>query len=125
MHSGRRRDPTQHSESTQEEAFLGNPEGSRCKTTDSTPTHNSEEDGPWRTEIREPLGEERSVGRSFAYLKNSVVHLAHKGVDIDHSGEGNKHHESGKENTSSHLSDTSVLKGGKEEEHHRTGSFLP
>jgi hypothetical protein len=44
---------------------------------------------------------------------------------MDHSEEGSKHPESGKENTPSHLSDTSALKGGWEEEHRRASSFLP
>jgi hypothetical protein len=65
MHSRQRRDPTPHSGSTREEAFLGNPKGSRSKTTDNTPTRSSGEDDPLRTEIREPSGKERSVGVSL------------------------------------------------------------
>jgi hypothetical protein len=34
-------------------------------------------------------------------------------VETDHSEEGNKHPESGKENTSNHLPNTSTLKGDK------------
>ena len=44
---------------------------------------------------------------------------------MDHSEEGNKHPESGKENMSSHLSYTSTLKEGWLEEHCRADSFLP
>jgi hypothetical protein len=66
-----------------------------------------------------------SRGKENAYLKNSVVHLAHKGVDTDHSKEGSKHPESGDENTLSHLSDTFALKGGRKEERHHADSFLP
>jgi hypothetical protein len=57
--------------------------------------------------------------------KNSTVHLTHKGVDTDHSKESNNRPESGDENTSSHLSNTFALKGGRKEEHHRAGSLLP
>jgi hypothetical protein len=124
MDSEQRRDSTPHSGSTREEAFLENPEESQSKTTDNTPTCSSGEDDPLRTEIREPSGEERSVDQSFAYPKNSVVHLAHKGVDMDHSEEGNKHPESGKDNTLSRLFDTSTLKEGREEEHRHADSFL-
>jgi hypothetical protein len=77
MHSGRRRDSTPHSGSTREEAFLENPEGSQRKTMDNAPARSLGEDDPLRTEVQEPSGEERSVGRGFSYLKNSVVHLAH------------------------------------------------
>jgi hypothetical protein len=77
MHSGQRRDSTPRSGCTREEAFLLNPKGSQSKTTDSAPTRSSAEDDPLWTGIREPSGEERSVGRGFAYPKNSVVHLAH------------------------------------------------
>jgi hypothetical protein len=77
MYSGRRRDSTLHSGSTQEEAFLRNPEGSQSKSADSAPACSSGEDDPMRTEVQEPSGEERSVGRGFSYPKNSVVHLAH------------------------------------------------
>jgi hypothetical protein len=108
-----------------EKAFLGNPEGSQSKTVDSTIAHSSGEDDPTWTKVREPSGEERSTGQSLAYPKNSVVHLAHKGVDTDHSEEGNKRPELGAENTTRHLSDTSALKGGWEEKHHHTDSFLP
>jgi hypothetical protein len=58
-------------------------------------------------------------------VKNSAVHLAHKGVDTDHSKEGSKHPESGDDNTPSHLSDAFALKGGQKEERHHAGSFLP
>jgi hypothetical protein len=78
MHSGQRRDFTPRSGSTREEAFLGNPEGSQSKTADSAPARRSGKDNPFRTEIREPSGEERPVGRGSAYPKNSVVHLATK-----------------------------------------------
>jgi hypothetical protein len=77
-------------------------------------THTPREDDPLQTE-----------GRELAYPKNSIVHLAHIGVDTDHSKEGSKHPESGDKNTSSHLSDAFALKGGRKEEHHRAGSFPP
>jgi hypothetical protein len=125
MHSGQRGNSTPRSGSTGEKAFLGNPEGSQNKTVGGTTVRNSGEDDPSQTKDREPSGGERSTGRGPAYPKNSVVHLADKGVDTNHSEEGNKHSESGDENTSNHLSDTSALKGGREEEHHRAGSFLP
>jgi hypothetical protein len=44
---------------------------------------------------------------------------------MDHLEEGSKRPESGKENTPSHLSNTSTLKRGWEEEHHHADSFLP
>jgi hypothetical protein len=56
---------------------------------------------------------------------NSAVHLAHKGVDTDHSKERSKRPESRDENTPSHLSDTFALKGGQKEEHHRASSLYP
>jgi hypothetical protein len=99
--------------------------GIQSKTVGNATTHNSREDDPSQTNDREPSGEERSIGHSLAYPKNSIVHLAHKGVDIDHSEEGNKRLESGDENTPNHLSNTPALKGGREEEHRRAGSFLP
>jgi hypothetical protein len=92
---------------------------------DNTPTRSSGEDDPLRTEIWEPLGKERLVGRNLAYPKNFVVHLAHKGVDMDHSEEGNKHPKSEKENTSSCPFDTSAHKGVQKEEHCHVDSFLP
>jgi hypothetical protein len=55
----------------------------------------------------------QTEGRKLAYPKDSAVHLAHKGVDTDHSKEGSKHPESRDENTSSHLSDAFALKGGR------------
>jgi hypothetical protein len=64
-------------------------------------------------------------GQELACPKNSAVHLAHKGVDTDHSKEGSKRPESGDENTTSHLFDTFAFKGGQKEEHHRADSFLP
>jgi hypothetical protein len=90
----------------------------------ATARSSGEDDSSW-TKVQEPSREERSVGWSLAYSKNSVDHLVHKALDTDHSEEGNKRPESGDENTPSHLSDTSALKGGREEEHRRDDSFLP
>jgi hypothetical protein len=125
MHSRRRGDSAPRSGSTREKAFLGNPEESQSKIVGGATARNSGEDDPSQTKDREPSGEERSNGQGLSYPKNSIVHLAHKGVDTDHSEEGIKRPKSGDENTPSHLSDTSALKGGRKEEHRRAGSFLP
>jgi hypothetical protein len=44
---------------------------------------------------------------------------------MDHSKERSNRPESGDENTVSHLSDTFAFNGGRKEECHRAGSFLP
>jgi hypothetical protein len=80
----------------------------------------------WRHHLH--LGEDdpsQTKGRELAYPKNSAVHLAHKGVDTDHSKERSKRPELGDENMLSHPSDTSAFKGGRKEERHHAGSFLP
>jgi hypothetical protein len=46
-------------------------------------------------------------------------------MDTDHPEEGSEYPMPGKENTLSHPLGTSALKGGWEEEHHHTCSFLP
>jgi hypothetical protein len=74
---------------------------------------------------RPPYDPLQIEGRELTYQKNSAVHLAHKGVDMDHSKEGSKRPESGDENTSSHLSDAFALKGGQKEKRYHAGSFLP
>jgi hypothetical protein len=99
--------------------------GSQSETMDSATAHSSGEDDPSRTKAQDPSREKRSTSRGFAYPKNSAVHLDHKGVDTNHSEEESKRPESEDENMSSHLFDTSALKGGREEEHHRVSSFLP
>jgi hypothetical protein len=67
----------------------------------------------------------QNEGRELAYLKNFTVHLAHKGVDMDHSKEGTKRPESGDENAQSHLFDAFAFKGRQKEERHRADSCLP
>jgi hypothetical protein len=67
----------------------------------------------------------QNEGRELAYPKNSAVHLAHKGVDTDHSKEGTKRPELVDENARSHLSDAFAFKGRQKEERHRADSFLP
>jgi hypothetical protein len=125
MHSGCRRGSTPCSGSTQEETLLRNPERSQSKSTGRAPAHSSGEDGPLQAGTQDPSGEGRPLSQGFTNPKNSVVHLAHYGVDADHSEEGSKHPMSGKENTPIHPSDTSALKGGWEEEHSHASSFLP
>jgi hypothetical protein len=73
MHSGQRRHSTPHSGSTREKAFLENPEGSQSKTADSSLARSPGEDDPLRTEVREPTGEERSVGRGSTCNTPSVT----------------------------------------------------
>jgi hypothetical protein len=52
------------------------PREARARLWHATARSSGEDDPLW-TEVQEPLGEERSIGRDFSYLKNSVVHLAH------------------------------------------------
>jgi hypothetical protein len=61
----------------------------------------------------------QTEGWELAYPKNSVVHFAHKGVDMDYPKEGNECPGSEEENTPSHLFDASALKGGRKEERHQ------
>ena len=67
----------------------------------------------------------QTKNRELTYPKNSAVHLAHKGVDTDHSKEGSKCPKLGDENMPSHLSGTFALKGGRKEKRRHASSFLP
>jgi hypothetical protein len=67
----------------------------------------------------------QSQGRELTYPKKSDVHLAHKGVNTNHSKQGSKCPKSGDESAPRHLSGTFALKGGRKEERHHASSFLP
>jgi hypothetical protein len=102
-----------HSRSA-EEVFPGDPQESRSKTTDSTASCASSEDYLLQAKNWE-----------FTCSKNSVVHLAHKGGDMNYKKERGKHPENRDRTSPSYLSGAFALKGGRKETYHHNNSFLP